>query len=128
MRFIVPNTELDFYINGEVWAEFASDKSATIDFSYTFFQSDCAQLVPIDSIAPPLRDGNKIWFRDQKTVLSLLHAIKNKDEIPPIVVWGRGRKINNLYSVRDGFHRFYLSIAMGYQFIPIRVDDWDFEI
>lgn len=128
MKFTIPNSSTDFTISCEVLNEIDFSFFKVSDFSYTFNDSTSVQLVPLAAISPPFRDGKKVWFRDDNTVLSLLLAMKNKDPLPPISVWNKGEKLSTFYSVRDGFHRFYLSIVMGYNFIPIRLDDWDFEV
>lgn len=95
--------------------------------SYSYLQSNATFLINLSEISPPKRDGNLIWFRSKDNVKRILFAMSNRDLIDPIQVWSKNLKANDLYVVRDGFHRFYLSIVMGYRFIPVTINDWDFE-
>lgn len=82
-------------------------------------------IVPITEVEPPHRiDG--LWFRDRHTVVKLLQSIRNGVALPPIEVWSKGKR-SALYTVRDGFHRFYLSIAVGFTEIPLDIDDFDLD-
>jgi len=127
MIFHVPNSSIDFTINCDELIVKDVNFFRCNNFFYDFKFADGVQLVSLTNISPPLRYDNKVWFRDNDTVLKLLLAMKNKDPLPPITVWSLGKKLSNFISVRDGFHRFYLSIAMGYTHIPIIINDWDFE-
>lgn len=128
MKFSIPNSGINFSLNCEELLEKNLNFFQTKEISYEFKVGDGVQLIELFRISPPFRDGQKIWFRDDETVLMLLRSMKNKEQLPPISVWSLGKKLRDFYSVRDGFHRFYLSIAMGYTHIPIRINDWDFEV
>ena len=84
-------------------------------------------IVPFNEVVPPLRDGDTIWFRNRETVVQLLSIMRDDVELPPIEVWSKGKKYSGRYVVRDGFHRFYLSVAIGYTEIPVRINDFDFD-
>ena len=128
MKFYVPNNCIEFFINCDELLEKDVNFFQNTNFFYDFKREHGVQLVALSSISPPMRDGQKIWFRDNETVVGLLLKMKNKDPLPPVTVWSLGKKLSDFYSVRDGFHRFYLSIAMGYTHILIRINDWDFEV
>lgn len=82
-------------------------------------------VMPIQDVEPPLRDGGKIWFRDRDTVIQILDGMRSGAELPPIQVWSREKTNSSRYIVRDGLHRFYLSIAVGFTAIPVGIDDFD---
>ncbi|WP_197338870.1 hypothetical protein [Ralstonia solanacearum] len=84
-------------------------------------------VVSIEDVEPPLRDGGKIWFRDRETVIRLLDGMRNGAELPPIEVWSKGKKNSTHHVVRDGFHRFYLSLAVGFTEIPVVIEDFDLD-
>jgi hypothetical protein len=89
--------------------------------------SACSGIVLLSSIAPPLRDKGEFWFRDRQTVVSLLKAYLNGDRLEPIEVWPLPIGDAGRYKVRDGFHRFYTSIAAGFTRIPIVENGFDLE-
>ena len=125
MKFKVPEHELTFEIPDDWWesANLAgySSKSSHYNTDLTYIE-----IVAIKDITPPLRDGGLVWFRDRETVVRLLYEIKNNKAIEPIEVWNKEKSNLDKYIVYDGFHRFYLSIAMGYTKIPIR-EKFDFD-
>ncbi len=128
IKFYVPNYRIEFILNCDVLIEKDVNFFQNTTSHYDFKLADDVHLVTLSNISPPLRDGQKVWFRDNETVIGLLLAMKNKEPLPPVTVWSLGKKLKDFYSVRDGFHRYYLSIAMGYTHIPIRINDWDFEV
>jgi hypothetical protein len=92
---------------------------------YRVNHARCSKIVPINEIEPPLRDNGKRWFRDREAVVYILQKIRIGEEIEPIEVWSKEKKNSTKYVVRDGFHRFYLSVALGYREIPIKLNDFD---
>lgn len=125
MKFTVPRNGPIFEIPDEWWAAGAISGLAPSDSHYV-----CASVyaaVPLEDIEPPLRDGGKIWFRDRDTVVRLLNGMCEGSELPPIQVWSKEKKSSARHILRDGFHRFYLSVAIGYNRIPIEVEDFDLD-
>jgi len=128
MKFYVPNNCIEFDLSCDELIEKDVNFFRNTIFHYDFKFADDVHLVALSNISPPLRNGQKVWFRDNETVIGLLLAMKNKEPLPPVTVWGLGKKLKDFYSIRDGFHRYYLSIAMGYTHLPILINDWDFEV
>ena len=126
MQFVDKTTQLTFEIPDEWW-EAGRVSFTGIGSHYSFDQDDTNQVALIDEIEPPLRDGGLICFRDRDSVVNLLQGICNGVPLPPIQVWSKGKKHPTRYVVRNGLHRFYLSIAMGHTAIPIQIDDFDFD-
>lgn len=112
-----------FEIPDEWWE--ASEMSTYTPTRSHYLSVSAHAVVSIEEIEPPLRNGGKVWFRDRDTVVQLLKGMRDCDKLPPIQVWSKEKKCSTLHVVRDGFHRFYLSIAIGYSEIPIEVQDFD---
>ena len=85
-------------------------------------------LVPLQTILPPPRFPTtpKDWHGFERTrLVSLLKGIATGAEIEPVPllelpqddVW----RMPYRYRVRDGFHRFYASIATGFECLPAEI-------
>jgi hypothetical protein len=125
MRFPMPNYPCEFEIPNEWWAEagmvgFSPSNSASADRSST-----AAMLVPLQTILPPPRfpTAPKDWHGFERArLVSLLKGIATGVEIEPVPllklpqddVW----RMPYRYRMRDGFHRFYVSIAAGFECLP----------
>jgi hypothetical protein len=94
--------------------------------SYEYPLTTRTILAPISELTPPKRDGNKVWFRSEANIKNILELMVKRIPLPPLEVFSKGKKSEG-YQVRDGFHRYYASLAMGYKFIPINLNDWEFE-
>lgn len=84
------------------------------------YASDATDLVRILEIQPPSRNAGVRYFERARMIAVLKGFVENA-LIPPIEVneitdLGRHR-----YQVHNGFHRFYASLAAGFEFIPIVV-------
>jgi hypothetical protein len=78
-------------------------------------------LVRIDLIAPPQRSGATPLFGVDRGI-SLLKGFFDNEPIPPIRIIELKESIGAYrYSLYNGFHRFYLSQAVGYELIPAEV-------
>ncbi|TSA06065.1 MAG: hypothetical protein D4R79_20205 [Comamonadaceae bacterium] len=95
--------------------------------SYEFSVSSDVLLVPISEVIRPNRNEGRIWFRSKENMEDLLQSMIARDCIPPINVFSKNKGNFDCYIVRDGFHRYYASLALGYKFIPIEINNWDFE-
>lgn len=123
MQFGVPGHPLVFDVPDEWWA--ATPHTNGVPNARHYCTGGDSVVVPIADVEPPLRDGSKIWFRDQDSVVQILNGMRSGEELPPIRVWSRERTNSSRYIVRDGLHRFYLSIAVGFTAIPVVIDDFD---
>ncbi|WP_316232844.1 hypothetical protein [Bradyrhizobium sp. SZCCHNPS2010] len=87
------------------------------------------RVVEIALIDPPTRDACVPNFDkpdpDRPGVLrsaSILSAIRDRVPLPPVVLFQRAGEAR--YELRDGFHRFHLSAALGFTHIAAVVTDW----
>ena len=73
-------------------------------------------VVPIPEVAAPVRNPGVVGLHRDRTV-SLLRAITSNHPLPPIPVDrppGQTR-----YRLRDGYHRYYISVALGFSHVPV---------
>ncbi len=89
---------------------------------YTTKQSSCSEIVAVEEVEPPLREKG---FRNRQSVIEVLTQMRTGEELDPIEVLSREKTRTEKYRVKNGFHRFYLSIAIGYPKLPIMVNDFD---
>ena len=87
---------------------------------------ETAAVVSLLQIEPPIRnpDVRPGWRGfDRPRLISVLQAIASGVELPPVPleVIANGHEFPPApftYRVRDGFHRFYASIAAGFTHLP----------
>ncbi len=80
------------------------------------------ELVEIDAIIPPKRNEDVVLDENGFSKVRagwILSRIYNAEPLPPIRL-APGAP----HQVRDGFHRFYISRALGYSHIPADVETW----
>jgi len=94
---------------------------------YATTQSPGFEIVAVEAVEPPFRENRQIWFRNPQSVIEVLRKMRSGEELEPIEVWSREKTGTEKYRVKDGFHRFYLSIAVGYPKLPIKVNDFDLD-
>lgn len=127
MRFKIPGSSLEFDLPDDWWtAAGMADFLASAEH-YPVKGPDYTAIVVVEEIEPPLRKNGEFWFRDRNSVVDVLRRIRAGEQIEPIEVWGKDRTTSRKYIVRDGFHRFYLSIAAGYRSVPVRVNNFDMQ-
>lgn len=124
MKIILPNIDA-FELPDEWLRDSAMSSFVPNSRYYPVNLSACTCVVPIGQIEPPMRDNGERWFRNRDSVIALLKRMRDGGEIDPIEVWSKEKKTSTSYIVRDGFHRFYLSVALGYSEIPIKINDFD---
>ena len=54
-------------------------------------------------------------------MVPILRGFRNGDVLPPIEVDEPPNEIGRRFRVRDGFHRFYASVAVGFSHLPVSV-------
>ncbi|MDF0498103.1 hypothetical protein [Bradyrhizobium yuanmingense] len=86
-------------------------------------------VVEIALIDPPTRNAGIPNFDkpdpDRPGVLrsaSILSAIRDGVPLPPVILFQRAGEAR--YELRDGFHRFHLSAALGFTHVAAVVTDW----
>lgn len=81
------------------------------------------RVVPIGLVKPPRRLGDIERFSPDRTTRVLL-GMAAGDPLPPVrVVELPGDAYP--YRVRDGFHRYHLSLVCGYAELPVAIDPWN---
>ena len=87
---------------------------------------DCnVSVIPIYFFIPPKRAAERVLFCERR-LKRLFVAMQMESPLPPIdfTLNSAERGI-----VRDGFHRFYLSVFFDFDFIPSRkIEFWEPEI
>jgi hypothetical protein len=133
MHFQLPNFPCVFEIPDE-WL----DEAGIRDFSAetAFYRSTAdATLVRIDEIEPPMRRRaapNDHCGFDRGRMVSVLKGILAGAEIEAVplvllpelddrLVRTPYRYRTYSYRIRDGFHRFYASVAAGFEYLPARI-------
>lgn len=80
-------------------------------------------LVPVTAVLPIFRNPGVVldangFGRDR--MLKILHGISRGDSIPPIYV-EMAHEREQKYRLRDGFHRFYAALWLGFAKVPVEV-------
>jgi hypothetical protein len=123
-RFAMPKAPCDFEVPDDWWAE-----AGMASFEATancYFHAGVPAVVPLVQIEPPTRnpDVRPEWRGfDRPRLISVLNGIAAGAELPPVPlqVIANGHDFPPapfIYRVRDGFHRFYASIAAGFTHLP----------
>jgi hypothetical protein len=133
MHFQLPNFPCGFEIPDE-WL----DEAGTRGFSAvmaSYRSTADAVLVRLDEIEPPLRRRtapNDHRGFDRRRMVSVLSGFVAGAEIEPVplvllpelddrLVGTPNRYRTYSYRVRDGFHRFYASVAAGFEYLPAMI-------
>jgi hypothetical protein len=134
MRFPFPLFPGEFEIPDEWWTEagMTGFRSSTRGFRSTA----SAVLFPLRGIEPPYRNTTapKDWRGfDRIRMVRILHGIVTEAEIDPVPVvpmlqpaepsdpslaWTVPRSPFS-HRVKDGYHRFYASVAAGFECLPV---------
>lgn len=74
------------------------------------------QVLALKDIQPPT---NRTAF-DRERALSILSGVKNEAQLPPIEVERFPDSVgaSRTYRLHHGFHRYHLSLALGFTHIP----------
>ena len=87
------------------------------------FTSSCAKtILDIQEICPPVRNPGVTCFEEDK-MLRILKGIASNASLPPIQV-DCPPQAPLRYRVRDGFHRYYATVLLGFRRIPADVLDY----
>ncbi|MES1983067.1 MAG: hypothetical protein V4443_11420 [Pseudomonadota bacterium] len=79
--------------------------------------------IPVNGVQAPKGHSSIIRLDRDKTI-SLLQAFIDDREIPPIEV--HRQTAADSFEVKKGFHRYYISIALGFQRLPITERPYSF--
>ena len=74
--------------------------------------------VPLIEVGAPIRDFGIKWF-DEDRMISVLRGMIHGNVLPPLEAHEPPHTNHFKYKVRDGFHRYYASAALGFDYLPI---------
>ena len=96
------------------WIDFSEIKKFKRKIEY-FIPSinEGFEIIKLSDIKPPTRSKGITPFSKCRTV-SLLCAITNTKRLPPVII----TKSKKYYILKDGFHRYHVSIIAGFSCIP----------
>ncbi|MDP1872547.1 ParB/RepB/Spo0J family partition protein [Phenylobacterium sp.] len=72
--------------------------------------------VDINRVEPPTRSPGTVGF-DRTRLTSLMRQLRSAGEIPPVGLRRLGGRPYE-YAVYDGYHRFWISLALGVRALP----------
>lgn len=103
-----------------VEAGFVGDRPKGSSYRATPSEYDLSVgIVPVSSVRPPRRNPGVVGLHRPRSV-SILRGFLEGDAIPPLRVYdvpdGTFR-----YRVGEGYHRFHLSIAVGFTHLPVEI-------
>ena len=122
MKWKVPNSEVEFEVPDDWWTSAGMENFVPSSDYYPTKKSSCSEIVAVEEVDPPLREKG---FRNRESVVEVLIKMRTGEELEPIEVRSREKTGTEKYRVKNGFHRLYLSIAIGYPKLPIKVNDFD---
>ena len=77
-------------------------------------------LLPVRDIQAPRRNVGVVGLHEDRTK-SLLHAFLEGTPVPPLEVNKLHGQIAGQFSIRDGYHRYFVSIALGFTMLPVSI-------
>jgi hypothetical protein len=123
-RFAMPKSPCDFEIPDDWWREAGMEGFQPTGACYA--HAGIVATVSLLQVEPPTRnpDVRPEWRGfDRPRLISVLQGVVAGAELPPIPleVIANGHEFPPapfIYRVRDGFHRFYASVAAGFSRVP----------
>lgn len=123
MQFAFPRYPAEFEVPDEWWAAAGMSDFMCVRSAYNSTTDELIQLVHIE---PPFRlreiHPTSNGF-DRERFVSILKGFRTDAQLPPIDLLNippthdiSGDPFR--FRVADGFHRFYASIAAGFEFVP----------
>lgn len=136
MRFPFPLLPAEFEIPDEWWREAGMAAFAPPGPAYR--STATATLIPLRAIEPPFRFPERpLNWRgfDRERLICVLTGIATGAEIPPVPAVGMPQPAEPSdpslawtvprspfsHRVKDGYHRFYASVAAGFDCLPVVV-------
>jgi hypothetical protein len=124
MRFAMPNYPCEFELPDGWWVEAGMVGFARTALAYR--STGAAVPVPLQEIEPPYRRPEKDWRGfDRRRLISVLNGIATGAEIAPVPLLQLPPDLPSRapygFRVLDGFHRFYGSIAAGFECLPASI-------
>jgi hypothetical protein len=120
MHFQHPSENFEFEIPDTWWIAAAADSftPTTAAFASTSNPAWPTVLVPLLEVGTPRRDPSVIGLREERTI-SILRAFIEGKELPPLE--SHRLPVSNVLAIRDGFHRYLASIAVGFTMLPVSI-------
>jgi hypothetical protein len=124
MRFRFPRLPAEFEIPDALWIEAGMTTFRPLATSYR--STPDAVAVPLREVEPPFR--NPEVMRDWRgfgraRMIGVLSGMASGAEMPPVPVVALPPAGDPAapfaYRVCDGFHRFYASVAAGFEMLPV---------
>ena len=122
MRFPMPNHPCDFEIPDDWFTGIVMNDFTPV--SRTYHSTAEAVPVPLVEIEPPYRVPTCVKDLrgfDRERLVLVLQGIAMGAQIPPVPLLEIRQAGPYRYRVFDGFHRFYASIAAGFECLPGKV-------
>lgn len=122
MQFRVPDRPIEFDIPDE-WLKAANAREFSPKTRGYLASSDLrwpTTLIRLSEIAAPVRNVGVRTLDEERTV-SILRAITSGQTLPAIEADIPPQASQFKYRVRDGYHRFYVSVALGFSHLPLSI-------
>ena len=122
MRFFHPSQDLEFEIP-ESWLSIAGALAftpSTVAYEATSDSRWPTELVSITEVTPPQRAPGTDGLRKERAV-SILKAFVAREPLPPVDVQRLRNSPSERLSVLNGYHRYYLSLAVGFTMLPVSI-------
>ena len=122
MKKSIPGTDLEFERPEDWWLFCDLSIRNVNDYKYYPHNGSLreTEIANITHIEPPVRNNGIPPFKKHKLVPILLAFTSPECALPPVEV-----SVNNSgpykYTVTNGYHRYYASLAVGYTMLPIVV-------
>ena len=122
MRFLLHYAPVEFEIPDEWWLATRAEGFRLCSQTYRPVPDadSPAIVVPISHVAPPTRDPGVTWFHRDR-MIPILRGLIVGDSLLPIEAHVPPAMAEFQYAVRNGFHRFYVSAALGFSHVPLAV-------
>ena len=114
-----PNCEVRELISRAGMSSFFPMSTAYIGSKDPLYPSE---VVPLNDIEPFVRGVGVPNFNERRA-LYILDTICNNTPLPPVRAYGFANSPYK-YQLFDGFHRYHISIALGFTEIPVGINPW----
>ena len=123
MKKWTPRKEFEFVVNDKLFEQALG--SDFIPYGESYCSKAYDLIVPLSDIEPFERSVGTGGFRDDRSVRRILEGFREKAVIPPIKVSDRKTTQGYKFRLTDGYHRYFLSIAAGFSYIPVVIKNFE---
>ena len=120
MKYILSPQSVEFEIPDE-WLEVTgANKFKPNEPAYETSSDDDypTEIMSFSKLQAPIRNPSVTGFVKER-MISLIECILAGKALPPVEV--HLKPDESTYKVKDGYHRFYLSVALGFHSLPVSV-------